>query len=305
MLEKLKKIENRALTIGMVANLFMAVSGWFTFYLSNSEAMLLDANFSFIIFLSSIVALEIAKVKGRETDAFPYGLYVIESLYSLTKGLLIGGLLLAAITGNLIKIIDYFTGAELPVLKTDAILVYAVVMAVVCFSLSLYYYLMNRKVNNESSMLGVEQSSAIIDGVMSAGTGIALLLIGQISIDSSFSFLLYIGDALMVLLLASLMIKQPVQIIRSAFFEIAGGRLQDKLSCNNIEKNIDVYLQEFNLEKKSFFVNRTGSCYFVAIEVSIDRIKVLKEFSIVEVKDYIQSELRQQYSNIYVEFILV
>ncbi|NOR79333.1 MAG: cation transporter, partial [Methyloprofundus sp.] len=76
----------------------MAFSGWLAYYLSYSQALLLDGNFSFIIFLTTLVAIKISAIKSRRTKLFPFGQFVYEALYSLLKGVMIIGMLLAALT---------------------------------------------------------------------------------------------------------------------------------------------------------------------------------------------------------------
>ena len=52
-------IEQKALKIGNILNFLMAVSGVVVFILSNSKAVLIDGLFSFIQFISTIVAVKI------------------------------------------------------------------------------------------------------------------------------------------------------------------------------------------------------------------------------------------------------
>ena len=90
-------IETRALTLGAFGNIGMAVVAWFTYWYSNSEAILLDGNYSFIIFLGMGVALSIARVKAKLTETFPLGQFFYEALYCFVKGLMIFGVILMAV----------------------------------------------------------------------------------------------------------------------------------------------------------------------------------------------------------------
>lgn len=304
MKDKIVKIERQSLTVGLCANLFMALSGWATFYLSGSEALLLDGNFSFILFLSSIAALKISAIKANRSNTFPFGLYVSEALYALLKGLLIGGVLLTALTGNVSKIAKYIQGEELSMLKTGPILIYSIAMVVICFSLSLFYHQQNKRTGNSSSMLETDKASSLVDGFMSAGTGAALVLIGYINPASSFNFLLYIGDAIMVLFLAMLMAKQPITIIREAFIELAGGRLQNVDAYQAIEGAITHTLSQKETTASNVFISKTGSSYlvilsFTAAEVDSKGIAVL-----AQIKQSLTNKLTQDYPHIDIEFVL-
>lgn len=44
--------EKKALYASAIINLMMAFSGWLAYHFSNSQAILLDGNYSFIAFLS-------------------------------------------------------------------------------------------------------------------------------------------------------------------------------------------------------------------------------------------------------------
>ncbi|OAN18539.1 hypothetical protein A3K86_06530 [Photobacterium jeanii] len=298
------KIERQSLLVGTSANLIMALSGWATFYLSGSEAMLLDGNFSFIMFLSSIAALKISAIKAQRSTTFPFGLFVSEALYSLVKGLLIGGVLLTAITGNLGKIFKYFEGAELQVLKTGPILVYSIAMVAICFGLSFFYKYQYKRTAESSSMLKTDQKASLVDGFMSAGAGFALILIGYVDPNGSFNFLLYIGDAIMVLILATFLAKQPIGIIKEAFIELAGGRLQNMTEYDSIEATINQALAKKETQAKNIFISKTGSSYLVVLTLATEEINQqgIEVFS--QIKQGLTQELTKSYPHIDVEFVL-
>jgi len=53
-------IEQQALKYGAAVNLIMAFAGWRAYYLSRSQALFLDGNFSFLMFISLFVAIRIS-----------------------------------------------------------------------------------------------------------------------------------------------------------------------------------------------------------------------------------------------------
>ena len=113
------KIEINTLKFGAIINLIMAIAGWCAYYLSNSQALLLDGNFSFLAFISTLIAIKISSIKQNKSEVFPFGHFVYESLYSLLKGVMIVGILLVALTENISKIIHYLDGKETFVLNTS------------------------------------------------------------------------------------------------------------------------------------------------------------------------------------------
>ena len=115
-------IENRALKVGVFVNLIMAIAGWITFYYSNSEAMLLDGNFSFISAIATLSAVIITKKKHIRTSVFPFGSYVYESFFVFFKGIMILGITIVASVQSIIKIIDYLNGATINQINIHSIL---------------------------------------------------------------------------------------------------------------------------------------------------------------------------------------
>ncbi|OLQ86327.1 hypothetical protein BIY22_11815 [Vibrio panuliri] len=303
MKEQIVKIESQALKLGIFANLIMAFSGWGAYYLSGSEALMLDGNISFILFITAIVALKITQIKSLKTENYPFGLYVTEALYSLTKGLLLLGVVISAIVTNGSKILSYLNGDELATLQTGIIVYYAIAMVAICWGLSAFYYFQNKKINNNSSMLIVDQKSSFIDGILSASTGAVLIVIGSIEAGSSYDFLLYIGDAILVFILALLMIRQPLTIISGSFVELAGGKLQNREQHQEILTIVSQYLQPLGYKAEPK-ISKTGSSYLVVIEFPIEVLQRLEHKQWRQEKLDLTNQLANKYPHIDVEMVV-
>ncbi len=205
-------IEKKAILIGLFANLLMALCGWLTFHISGSEAILLDGNFSFILCLTGVIALIMYRMKsagiGRE---------YLDSVYTFIKGGLILSVIFLALVSSVERIYYYWIGCYIKPIETGVIAYYVAFVILVCLSLACYYYLQNKKINFKSNILKTETITSTVDGVISSGAGIALILIGYIDPKSVFSFMLYIGDSIAVLILATLMIKTPIKMIIESY----------------------------------------------------------------------------------------
>ena len=305
MKEKIIAIERQSIRIGILANLVMALSGWGVYYLSGSQALLLDGNMSFILFLSSIVALKIAEIKAVRSETFPFGLFVTEALYSLVKGLLLLGVIISAFTSNGGKILQYLAGEPIAMIKTGPIIYYAVAMVAICWGLSAFYYIQNKKLQGNSSMLAVDQKASLIDGVLSASTGAVLVVIGYIEQGSSWDFLLYIGDALLVVVLAISMLGQPIRIIREAFVELAGGKVQDDKKHQAIAQKVNQALTDIGLKAESLNISKTGSSYLVIVGLSLDALSNEQSRQVMVVKSSLQGSLASDLTFVDVEMVLV
>lgn len=296
-------IEKRSLIVGAVINLIMALSGWLAYYLSNSQALLLDGNFSFIVFLSTLVAINISSIKSKKTKLFPFGQFVYEALYSFLKGIMIIGMLLVAFTDNLSKIFHFINGKETSLLNTEVILVYSLLMTLICFGMAAYYKHQNNKVNNSSTILRAEYSAAIIDGFMSAGIGIALVGISLLSPEGSLGFLNYIGDAILVILLCVLLGKEPFILVRDSFVEVAGGTLQNQTDKKNIEDILEKHLSSEKLLIDSY-ISKTGSSYLVIAYISAQGLEKLGFEKTKQIRELIINNLKENYKESIFEIVL-
>ena len=298
-----KTIEQQALTAGIAINLTMALAGWLAYYLSRSQALLLDGNFSFLMVVSLFVAMRISAIKEKRTALFPYGQFVYEALYSLLKGIMISGVLLVTFIQNTLAVLHYLGGGATHTLNTPVILVYSIAMVLLCFGSAIYYRLQNQKMQGVSTILRAEYSGAIVDGFMSAGIGVALVGIRYIDLQSSFGFLHYIGDSLLVLLLCVLLGKGPIVLIRDSFIELAGGTLQDGQGRVRIEAVLNQHLHQPGLLTGSY-ISKTGSQYLVVAYLDVAIVEQIGSEGIREIRRQIVAELGRDYPNILFETVL-
>ncbi len=267
--QKKASIENRSLLVGGVANLVMALLAWSTYYYSNSEAILLDGNYSFIMFIGVMIALKISVIKAKRTKIFPLGQFFYESLYSFIKGLMILGVLIMAVATAVIRIITYIGGDSdnIPILIPDPILYYALICAVICYSVSYFYKRKNAKLGNQSILLKTEQKATFVDGTLSLGIAAGIFLITRSGGGSDGGFIAYLADSIFVLILASFLINEPITIIKNAVIELAGGTLQDEKQRTYFETIIHKNIVK-PLDIEGLFISKNGSKYIIIIYVT-------------------------------------
>lgn len=295
--------EKRALIAGAIINSLMALSGWIAFYFSNSQAVLLDGNFSFIAFLITLVAIRISAIKANRTEIFPFGQFVYEALFGISKGIMIIGVLIMAFTANVSRVFHYINGVPTNPLNTGIILIYTVIMVILCASLAFYCNHQNKKINNSSTILRAEYSGAKVDGFMSFATGMTLYGIGYVNIDGTFGFLHFIGDALLVILLVLLLGKTPFILVRDSFIELVGGTLQNKHERENIESILKSYLNHTDLLKDSY-ISKTGSSYLIVAYVNAQALNDVGYEKMELIKEQVTSKLNESYQNSMFEIVL-
>ena len=296
-------IETRALRVGIVINLIMAFAGWVAFYLSNSEALLLDGTFSFINAISTCAAIVIVKRKSERSERFPFGLFAFEAVYVLLKGILLFGVILIAVVSNVVKIIGYFSGATLSRLSMGPITVYTVMMIILCFGLATFYYRQNKIIGHKSQILKADVTTAKTDGLLSLSVGLVLVMIVFIPEKSVFGFLHFIGDAILVVILCLLMIRKPLSIVKSAFFEIIGETLSNGKKKQFIHTIITEYVPS-NFSIENSIVMKTGSSYFVVVYLTQ---KQGVDINIENIRDYrsvVHRELISQLQELNLEVIV-
>ncbi|QBG36475.1 cation transporter [Litorilituus sediminis] len=300
---KHSNVEQTALWFAAIINLVMAFCGWLAFYYSNAQAILLDGNYSFIAFIVTLIAIRISAIKAKRTKTFPYGQYVYESLFSLSKGIMIIGVLSMALTSNISRIFHYINGEQLSALNTDIILIYAVAMVVLCAGLGLFCQYQNKKINYTSSILRAEFAGAKIDGAMSLALGLALYAISFVAIEGSFGFLHYIGDAILVSILVLLLSKEPFVLVRDSFVELAGGTLQNQQDREHIEAVLNQHFKQEQLIKDSF-ISKTGSSYLIAVYISGKTLEAMGQQKLNDIQTQVKAALNKRYPNTILEIIL-
>ena len=293
-------IEKRALWVTVVANLIMAIAAWVTFKLTNSQAILLDGNFSFVLALATVIAIIISKNKHKKTGTFPYGNYVYEAAFVLSKGLLILGIIIMAFFQNFIKIIEFLQGEKAEPVVLVPIYYYAVFILVLTLGLLYFFNRQNKKINHKSSLLVVEAEAAKVDGILTFTTGLVFFLISFIAVGSAFDFFLYIGDSLIVIVISLAMVGSPLKIIKNAFIELGGGTLQNQQEKQEIEGVIQQQVADaFSFDS---YISKMGSGYLVVVYVEPEKDITIQDFVLVQ--QQIKERLKNDFPVISVEISL-
>jgi len=301
MISKTDQIESSALKIGVIVNLLMAVAGWVAYSLTGSEALLLDGNFSFISSVTTVGAILIIHKKHKKTSVFPYGRYFYESFFTLSKGILILGLIIAALFQNIIKIVAFIEGEKIEKLQTGPILIYMVLMIFLCFGLAFLYQHKNKKIHFQSSILNVETKASKIDGYMTIAVGIALVLTTFVPESSKLSFLLYIGDSIIVIFMCLFLFQTPFEVIKGGFIELGGGSLQDKEAVQEIETLVKSLLPD-GLQVNSCHISKTGSSHLVLVYAHSITPTIALE-TVTQYRNFIHEKLDEKYPNSEVEIV--
>lgn len=256
------RIEQNSLTTGKWANLVMAISGVVAAYLSHSDALLVDGLYSGVNFISAVVGARVTAWVRKPADrGYPFGYETHETLYVQFRSLILLGILTFAIFNALAKIFVYATGGDVPPLVFGPILVYAVLMVVICFSLAAWHHHNWRRSGATSDVLQTEAKAAVVDGVLSAGAGGGLLVASFFG-GTFLGFVVPIADALVVLIMSSLILAEPWRLFRNSLREVAGASAAPEITQNALMCTQEV-LRDRNFRIHDVVVTRAGRRYFV------------------------------------------
>ncbi|WP_424986157.1 cation transporter [Microbulbifer sp. S227A] len=218
----MKRIESRALVIGMWGNLFMAAAGIAAAILSNSIAVMTDGLFSLIGFTAAFLGRRISqKVEAGPDRLRPMGYAADEALFTTFRALSLLGLVLFAVATASMNIYDYLSGGTPPQLVYAPLLIYFAVIGVTCFLLWALHRHTWSRTGKSSDILRLEAKASMFDGIITAAAAAGL---GAVYVfrDGFLGPIAPIGDSIVVLLLCLFVVGQYRRDLMAGMGELAG-----------------------------------------------------------------------------------
>lgn len=228
----------------------------------------------------------------RKTLHYPNGLYFLEPLYAVLKSLLILSLLIITVIGTGQTAYVYFSTGMGETMNTAPVLPYTIAMAILCFGLSIYNRRQNKRINESSTMLLIKAQTNFIDGLQSAGIGVAVILLNFIDIDGKLGFLHYTADFFITLILVLFSVKQPVIGLVTAFQELTGGTTNNQKVKKTISYTIEKHFNGIagNLKYDIFKIGmKIKVCIYLSDGADAIKLTQAREQSIAELKPFYES----------------
>lgn len=238
-----KAIERKSLLISTCINGLIGLAGLWVYIITGLNALLLDGVFSLIAFLSSLAAFYISKHSHRQTRSFPNGLHFLEPLYGIIKSMAILVLLVITLLETGAAAYAYFVHGFGHVMVTGPVLPYSLAMVVICLGLGFYNLGQNKRINNMSTIIQAEARGAMVDGIISGGVGIAILILTFIPLGTPLAFLHYTGDFFISLVLVALSIREPLKVLNQSFKELALSTTDDDRLVEQVHKLVMQHYQ--------------------------------------------------------------
>lgn len=294
-----KRTERRSLLVSILANFIFTVAGLGIFLVTGITALFLDAFFSCIAFVSSIIAFVISHLSRRKTEHYPDGLHFLEPLYGIFKSLLTLFLLVMSVLSTAGTAWTYFsTGGGEP-MNVGPVLPYAVTLCVLCFSLGFFNKHQNEKIHGTSTMLNAESKTNFVDGLQSLGIGFAVLLLSFVDINGPLGFLHYTGDFFITTILVLFSFWEPLQVLVASFYEITGGTITNNGMQKFILSKVRTCCGQ-NVLEKDCRINKMGM--YISVHIDAKSLEEHGDETLARVKERLLSELHTHYDNVSVVF---
>jgi predicted Co/Zn/Cd cation transporter (cation efflux family) len=253
-------IEQRALRLGVWASLAIAIAGVVAYALSASDALLLDGLYAGVMALTSLVAARIGAVVQRPPERrWPFGYGGQEALFVLFRSLVLIGMLSVAVVAALREIVAWLGGGPPPpAVELGPVGAYTALTVALCLLLAWAQQRAWQTSGRRSELLLLESRAAALDAAITAGAG-GTLLTTRLLDGSRFEALTPLADPVLVILIAVVVMAEPVQHFLEALRQTAGAACDPALIASSREQvqrllaeaggDSPVALLEFSLQK--------------------------------------------------------
>jgi predicted Co/Zn/Cd cation transporter (cation efflux family) len=209
------RIETRLLTLSLVLTALVAISGIIVGLASGSMSILFDGMFSIIDAVMGTVTLTVAKLlvsEGNRRYQFGYWHFepLVLGLQSCVLVLLYGYAFFNAVMAVLAG------GTEI---EFGLAVIYAAVVAVVCFTMYLVECRANIRI--ESALIGLEAHSWLMSGLITSALLVAFVAASAMTGTAYERYVAYVDPAVLAVLALALL-PIPLLAARRAFAEIFG-----------------------------------------------------------------------------------
>ncbi|NMM95185.1 cation transporter [Bifidobacterium oedipodis] len=296
-----KQIERRALTVGIIVNIVMVVSGFIVFFMTGLKALFLDASFTVISVISGLVATILSRQSVRTTERYPNGMFALEPMYALAKAIFTLALLTFAVVDAAQAAWDYVMFGIGERMTLGPVVIYEIAMVAISFGLVAYYRRSNHTMHNASTMLTAEANGTLVDGMISAGIGAVAVALMFLPADTPLDFLNYTGDFFITTAIALIALKEPLGVLRDAFIELVGGVHEDDDTNQFVESAAQRHLPD-GTEYDHVLVFKTGMNFTVDVYLT-GVAETINVDNLIACKRALENELKRTLHIVDVDFV--
>ncbi|QEY32500.1 hypothetical protein EVJ50_10005 [Synechococcus sp. RSCCF101] len=209
--------------IAFLINVVMAVAGVLVSWLSRSDALALDGVVSALNAATILVGQRVDTLVRRPSNSrFPLGYWGLETLYAGGRSLILLGIIVFALITHVGRLLSFAGGVRFEPPVFGLVPPYSLAMVLLCLTMAACHHRAWTRTGSSNAILKVERLSAVVDGAISAGVGLAFLVAPLLE-STPLSPLVPVTDSLVVVLLCLLIIRDPLATLRRAVWELSGG----------------------------------------------------------------------------------
>ena len=286
------KSEQKMMKLSVYAGLMFAVMEILMAFYANSQAVLMDSIYdlaeavvlALVIFLIPLFYKPVSERK-------PFGYGQVESILILGKGFLLIAVTVGLILGNIQMIIH--GGNEIDheligMFEFSLSLISAVVLVLLLY--------MNHK--QYSNLIDAEIIGWKIDVFSSIGVGIAFIL-GSLLDHTSFSHLACYVDQVIAIIIALIMLPQPIKMIRESFKSIVLFAPEDEI-VDEIKACASELFDDYAYEITFYDIIQTGRKLWIEIYVK-SKSNMINVTQLQHLKENIEKLLRKDFKDVDVQ----
>ena len=286
------KSEKQMMSLPVYAGLFFSAIEILMALYANSQAILMDSIYDFAeaVVLGLVVFL-IPLFYKPVSERKPFGYSQVESLVILGKGILLIAVTVGLIFANIQMIIHGGNATDHQLIGNFEFLLAVICAVVLCMLLY-----MNRK--QHSLLVDAEIVGWKIDVFSSIGVGLAFLA-GSFLEHTQYAWLSPYMDQIIAIIIAIIMLPQPVQMIRESIKSIVLFAPEEEIVAEIKECANDIF-DDYAYEITFYDIIQTGRKLWIEIYVR-STSNMLNITQLQHVKTKVEHTLQKQFGDVDVQ----
>ena len=187
-------------------------------------------------------------------------------------------------------------------METGPVIPYTILMVIICFSLSYYNRRQNAKIGNLSTMIAAESKGNFVDGVISAGVGIAIFMLYFVDVAGPLSFLHYTGDFFITVVLVLISYREPINALVYSFKELAQSQNQDESLQRQVQEIVADHLADPENDL-TVMIFKQGMHLIIRLHLPNQHNQTLLD-QLVASKDQVHTSLQENFERVRLEILL-
>ena len=216
---------------------------------------------------SSLIASRISLNVVRPPDrAWPYGYEGQEVLYVLFRSLVLLGVIGFGVGSSSSSLIDWWRGVPLRTIDLEPVALYTAGTTALCAWLAWRHQSDWQRTGRVSLLLLTEARNARIDALITLATGLSLLG-SPLLLATPLAPMASITDALLVLLVSLVLLREPLLALRDALSQAAGCAADPEIL--RLTRTVLMHeLMGLQLQMMDFTVQQLGRTAFIVVYIN-------------------------------------